>query len=421
MTIRLLEPGVFHSGRVLALVFVMAGITLAFAREIPAEKNPSSEDFMEVPTIKWTFKTKAPLFASPIVNGNLIYIGGLDSILYAIDMETGQEKWRFRTQGEIRSDICIGNDRLYLNGGDGKLYALNKSTGKLQWTFQTKGERKYDFADYFHAAPVWKDGMIYLGSGDGYLYALNADSGTCIWSFYAGDIIHTTPAVDNDKIFFGSFNGYIYALAKANGELIWKFKTVGHRYFPQGEVQGSPAVSNNLVIVGARDYNVYALDQNSGFCHWNKAFARGWGLSNQIQDSILYTGTADERILIASDPETGKVLWNIEMEFLVFGNNAYSNNLLYIGTTNGKLHGINKLTGEKLWSFETETYRNNRSGYFKPDGTYRDDIYTIIKSNEQFLEVECELGGIFSTPYVSRDNIVFSSTNGTLYCLKRSH
>jgi eukaryotic-like serine/threonine-protein kinase len=54
-------------------------------------------------------------------------------------------------------------------------------------------------------------------------------------------------------IFFGSFNGYIYALKTFNGELVWKFKTVGHQYFPKGEVQGSPSVFNGLVFVGARD------------------------------------------------------------------------------------------------------------------------------------------------------------------------
>jgi len=219
------------------------------------------------------------------------------------------------------------------------------------------------------------------------------------------------------KIFFGGFDGYVYALNLSTGKLLWKFKTVGHRYFPAGEVQGSPTVFHNLVFIGARDYNVYALDQDYGFCHWNKAFTHGWGLTNSIQDSILYIGSSDERISIAAVPETGKELWNVKMEFLVFGNFAYSKNNLYVGTTNGKLHALKKTSGEKLWSYETETYLLNRFKYFKPDDSYRDDIYSIIKSNEQFLEVECELGGVFSTPYFSNDILLFSSTNGPLYCL----
>ena len=205
-----------------------------------------------------------------------------------------------------------------------------------------------------------------------------------------------------------------------SGKLIWKFKTVGHHFFPGGEVQGSPEVYKNLVFVGARDYNVYTLDQDKGFCHWNKAFTRGWGLNNNIHDSVLYMGTADERTLIAVHPETGFELWKIEMEFLVFGNNAYSESMLYVGTTNGKLHAIDKYTGKIIWSFETVSFKKNRHKYFKSDGSYRDDIYSIIKSNEQFLDVECELGGIFTTPVISNGNILFTSTDGTLYCLKNS-
>jgi len=388
--------------------------------QIPlSNKSQSISDFEAVPKVKWIFETNFPIFSSPIVNEDLVYFGGVDSILHAIDVHLGQEKWRFRTKGEIRSTPLIDGNRVILNGGDGSLYMLDKKNGDILWRFNTECERKYDFADYFHSSPVINAGIIYFGSGDSNFYAINSETGQLVWSFKTGNIIHTTPAICNDKIFFGSFDGFVYALKLNNGELIWKFKTVGHRFFPIGEVQGSPAVTKNLVLIGARDFNVYAIDQEKGFCHWNKSFIKGWGLNNNIHDSILYIGTADERVLIAADPKTGMEFWKKNMEFLIFGNNAYSKNLLYVGTTIGKLHGISILDGEKLWSFETSSYKENRFKYFKSDDTYRDDIYSIIKSNEQFLDVECELGGIFSTPYIGNNIIIFSSTNGILYCLNK--
>jgi outer membrane protein assembly factor BamB len=339
--------------------------------------------------------------------------------LYAIDIANGKEIWRFRTNGEIRSDVCIKDDEIYLNGGDGFLYKLSKKNGEVIWKFSTNGERKYDFADYFHSTPVLENSIIYFGSGDGNLYAVNSETGLMKWKFKSGNVIHTKPAISKNNIFFGSFDGYVYALNLKNGEISWKFKTVGHLYFPSGEVQGSPSVFNNSVFIGARDYNFYALDQEKGYCHWNKAFTKGWALNNNVHDSTLYIGSADERVLIAADPETGKEYWKKNMEFLVFGNIAFSESMLYIGTTIGKLHGIDINSGDKIWSFETDNYKDNRFKYFKPDDKYRDDIYSIIKSNEQFLNVECELGGIFSTPYINNDIIIFSSTNGNLYCLKR--
>ncbi len=94
-------------------------------------------------------------------------------------------------------------------------------------------------------------------------------------------------------------------------------------------------------------------------------------------------------------------------------------NRLALILTISKLHGIDLKTVNKIWSFETESYLENRSKYFKPDDSYRDDINSLIKSNEHYLEVECELGGIFSTPAITQNQIIFSSTNGTIYCLKR--
>ncbi|MGE0021525.1 MAG: PQQ-binding-like beta-propeller repeat protein [Draconibacterium sp.] len=382
-------------------------------------KSSLNKDFDELPKIKWEFKTSKPIFSSPVISENTVYSGANDSILYAIDIESGNEKWKFRTNGEIRSNVCIDGDYLYLNGGDGTIYKLEKQTGKEVWKFETKGEKKVDFADYFHSTPLLHNQTIYFGSGDGYFYAVDVKKGKQIWKFKTGNAVHTTPAIASDKVFFGSFDGFVYALDLLNGNLVWKFKTVGHKYFPTGDVNGSPTVYKDKVFIGARDYNFYAIDVEKGFCHWNKAFFRGWALNSSVSDSVLYIGSADERVLIAADPKTGAEFWKTNMEFLVFGNNAYSETLLYVGTTNGKLQAFSKLTGKYIWSFETETYKNNRQKYFKSDGTYRDDIYSIIKSNEQFLDVECELGGIFSTPVIHENYLIFTSTNGSLYCLER--
>jgi outer membrane protein assembly factor BamB len=379
----------------------------------------SAGDFKHLPELLWTHSTASPIYGSPVVNGNTIYVGGNDSILRALDLNSGRESWRFQTNGQIRSTVCLDSVMLFLNGGDGNLYALNLKDGSQVWTFKTDGERKYDFADYFHSTPVLQNGTVYVGSGDGNFYAINSMDGKLLWKFHSEDIIHTTAAISGDKIFFGSFDGYVYALNIANGKLVWKLKTVGQRFFPKGEVQGSPTVFGGLVFIGARDFNVYAIDQEKGYCHWNKSFPKGWGLCNTINDSVLYIGTADERRSIATDPATGAEFWNKPMEFLVFGNSVYSDSMLYVGTTIGKLHGISLQTGTKMWTFATNSYLLARSKYFKSDDSYRDDIYSIIKSNEQFLEVEEELGGIFSTPAISGDKIIFTSTDGKVYCLTR--
>ncbi len=375
------------------------------------------EEINKTPSLNWKFSSPDPVFSSPVIFADIVFAGGDDSIFRALELENGNSLWEFKTNGRIRSAPLIENNLIYLNGGDGTLYCLNME-GKVIWSAVAGDESLYDFADYHQSSPVLFDNTIYFGLGDGFIYAVDSEYGNIKWKFETGGPVHSTPAIDNNKLFAGSFDGYVYALNISDGSLVWKFKTAGHRYFPLGEVQGSPAVNDELVFIGARDYNVYAIDKEKGYCHWNNSYKKGWVLSNTFKDSVLYMAGADERILSAADPESGIKKWSRDMEFLMFGKPAFSDDMLYIGTTIGKLHGISKATGFEIWTFSTDGYKQNRLKYFKEDDTYRDDIYSIIKSNEQFLEVEIELGGIFSTPVLYNQYIIFTSTEGKVYCLK---
>ncbi len=365
--------------------------------------------------LRWKFNTKAPLFASPAGNGTLVFFGSTDSVFYAVNSSNGKEAWRFRTGGAIRSTALLQNQFLYFISGDGFLYCLD-TAGSLQWKFQG-GETTYDFADYHQSSPVMSNGRLFAGMGNGNLYAIDPVNGKGCWTFKTGGPIHGTPACDDSTIYFGSFDGNVYAVDLNDGTQRWKFKTVGHAYFPKGEVQGSPAMVNNSIVIGARDYNVYAIDKKKGVASWNKVFTRGWVLSNTIHDSTLYLAGADERILAAFDVNTMKEKWKRNMELLMFGHPAFEGTTLYIGTTIGKLHAVDAITGKDKWVYNTDAYTNNHLRYFKPDDIYRDDIYSIIKSNEQFLEAQVELGGIFSTPLVEKLQVFFTSTDGSLYCL----
>ena len=381
------------------------------------EKAPLPPDLRQLPDLAWKYSLKAPVYASPVISESTVYFGGLDSVFYALDLVTGKVKWTFRTRGEIRSTCAVRDQMVCFASGDGKLYCLDKS-GKLLWSFKIQSDKKEDFADYFQSSPVFHKNTFYFGSGDGFVYAVNASDGSLKWKYLTGGVVHARPAIGNGNLYIGSFDGFVYAFALADGKLKWKFKTVGHRFFPRGEVQGNPVFFSGLVLVGTRDYNVYAIDAENGYCHWNKAFLKGWVLSATLHDSLLYLAGADERMISAVDPVTGQTIMKKDMEFLQFGNPAFSQNMMYAGLTNGKVYGLDKKTGDKVWTFTTEGYQKNRMKYFKEDDSYRDDIYNIITSNEQFVEVEQELGGIFSSPAITMGYLVFTSTEGSVYCLK---
>ena len=376
-----------------------------------------------MPTLEWKFSTNAPILSTPVISQDVVYTGSLDSTLYAVQIRTGKLKWKFKTGGEIRSTVLIHDQKLFLYSGDATMYSIEESTGKLLWVFKTKGgllgDRRYDFADYFQSSPVYDNGRIYFGSGDGRIYSLDATTGSLVWSFKTNGIVHTTPALYKDRIIVGSFDGHLYALGKDHGDLLWKFKTVGHRYFPDGEVQGMPVVMNDLVYFGARDYNLYAIDAMDGFAHWNKSFPFGWAMALTPRDSVIYTGTSDDRALVAIDGASGKELWRTDTKFNMFGSCSYSKSMAYVGTLMGKLLAIDLNGGEIKWVFLTEGYRANHSKFFKADDTFREDIAKILRTPGDLIGMEYELGAIFSSPAISNEYLIITTTEGLVYSFKR--
>jgi outer membrane protein assembly factor BamB len=97
-----------------------------------AQKN-STADFEKAPVVKWKFSIKQPLFSSPVISEGTVYVAGLDSTLYALELSTGNVKWKLKTNGELRSTVAVDGTKLYLLGGNGVLSCIDKNTGKPIW------------------------------------------------------------------------------------------------------------------------------------------------------------------------------------------------------------------------------------------------------------------------------------------------
>lgn len=371
---------------------------------------------------RWTFTARGPFIGSAAAADGLIFAGSLDSTLYAVDASDGSLRWTHRTKGPIRSTPCIDGATVILNAG-GDLVALNVKDGSVRWRFRTKGEKIYSpyaYADYYHSSPVVAGGTVFFGSGDGHLYAVRSTNGTLLWKFNTGDVVHATPAVDSAQVYVGSFNGTMYAVRRSNGKEVWRFKTVGHRFFPKGEVQGSAVMSNGVVFFGARDYNVYALDAANGFAHWNRTFPRGWALSHTIDGSTLFTGTSDDDVIVAFEAATGTERWRTDVRFNTFGRGMVRDSLLTIGTLLGQVLTLDTRTGRIVSTFKTDGFTNNHARFFThPDSISKERFYSIVQDPEGYIRGLYALGAIFSDIIAWKDDVIVSSTDGNIYCLRR--
>ena len=82
----------------------------------------------ESASLLWKFKTGEGVYSSPAVHRDVIYLGGRDGVLYALDSSTGEEKWRYQPGSFIRSSPCMPKP----DGSSGSLH-YQKVLNLLRW------------------------------------------------------------------------------------------------------------------------------------------------------------------------------------------------------------------------------------------------------------------------------------------------
>jgi len=127
-------------------------------------------------TVRWVYPTELPLGNSPTLTNNILYVGGYDRRIHAINASDGKLKsgWTFYEAGAgFETNPMVVNNTVYAGNRDGYFYALDANTGTLKWRFQTNGPILFSAA--------YKDNTLYFASNDSYAYAVNATTGQQVW------------------------------------------------------------------------------------------------------------------------------------------------------------------------------------------------------------------------------------------------
>lgn len=389
--------------------------------------------------VKWKFPTGDRVISSPVCQDKVLYFGGDDGNIYAVDAENGRQIWKRPTGGPVPSTPAIANGTVYAGSYDGKFYALNALTGTIRWKFATGGERRFeakgihgleprtqtmaDQYDVFLSSPVIAQGAVYFGSGDGHLYALDAASGELRWKFKTGDVIHASPAYADGVLYVGSWDSFFYAVDAATGKEKWRFHG-GEDPLIHNQVgfQSSAAVVNGVVYVGCRDSNLYALDAATGQEKWRFNNAMSWVISSPaVTQGKVFFATSDSSLYHVADAVTGKPVLQQQDKAYMFSSPTVVGDVVLTGVLNGTLEARDLKSGEVLWDFQTETSKENKGWVLTADRKFNEPLLfhspwreaPVVATEKQF-----NIGAIFSTPLVVNGVVYFGSTDGNLYAVE---
>ncbi|HEU5402921.1 MAG TPA: PQQ-binding-like beta-propeller repeat protein, partial [Terriglobales bacterium] len=155
---------------------------------------------------KWAYNNKGSwVIVSPAVHDGKVYFATSDSALFhALDAATGAPSFSLAFTWPMFSSPAIAGNTLYIGSHEGKLTAIDLATQKVAWTFQTDASKENGprytnadgkpnyraaFADFFYDnVIIGIDGMFSVGA------------------------ILSSPVLDGNTIYFGSTDGNLYAL-----------------------------------------------------------------------------------------------------------------------------------------------------------------------------------------------------------------
>lgn len=285
------------------------------------------------------------IYASPVVAGDVVLVGGYNGVLYAVDPETRQKVWEFST-----GDGIVAPPALLLEAEepepppgptDAATPTPTPSATQASMSEMDDASRRVE--------------SIIVTSSDGVVYALNAD-GVEQWRFETGDKVWSMPVIHEDVAFFGSLDNNIYAVAVRNtgrhraGEEVWRFET-------DGAVAATPLVLNGTVYIGSFDRSFYALDAFSGQHEWPAPFQAGnWFWSTAISDgTTIYVASLDGN-LYALDAGNGVEKWRFETEYPIVSTPALVPQGIVVATDNGDVYLVRTSDGSMISDFSVRDH-----------------------------------------------------------------
>ncbi len=343
--------------------------------------------------VTWRFKTGGAVRATPVLLDDVVYLGSLDSVFYAIDAGTGMERWRYRTPNPIFTTAAVDGDILCFESGN-SLFGMTLQ-GEWKWEVRLTEAavvNQHDEWDYFHSSPLAVDGIAYVGTVDGGLVGVDMATGAVVFraQTQSRSSVKTRPAVFNGRVYFGNWDGVFYSYDLGTGALSWQYDTRNDKtYGWVNAIVTDPVVWNGSVYFAGRSCFLYSLNPETGALNWRFHDPNDmWLLGGPtLSEGMLFIGSSLQNFVQAFDPSTGAKCWLQGVDYRVNGAPLVDGDCVFFGTEHitenlGSLYALDRLTGKPL----------NR------------------------LPMD---GPVYSSPVCDKGTLYFGSENGWVYAVDR--
>jgi outer membrane protein assembly factor BamB len=312
----------------------------------------------------WSYSFGGPLNHAPLRVGDILVAAPAEAPLAGLRAETGELAWEFDPGVRIWDRAYASDgERIYVGIEGGRLVALAPDRGETLW--------QADLGINTQIPPLPLNGVVYVSttfvgtaltgnpSGKAVLFALDAANGDVLWEFESGNYILQTAFLFKETIYVaGSYDdpaevdegGHmrLYALNASDGSVRWSYEST------DGYPKQLYATAYAVAYVAYQDFAV-GVDAENGELLWRRDTGN-WVPTLSGSGDIIYYGSANT-VVHAVNTFSGEAVWQYNIPEgtfnYVIGAPVPTGNELIFLTQQGDVAGLNRQTGELIWSLQT--------------------------------------------------------------------
>jgi outer membrane protein assembly factor BamB len=192
----------------------------------------------------WTAHT-GRRFTSPVIaDGDVLYAGGVDRKVYAIDLSSGATRWSSRLSGIVAGGVLASGDTLFAatSRPDGKVFALERDTGKRIWRTSTGA---------IGAPLALVRGVLVAATQRGMVLGINPRTGEIAWRQRLGTSRVAPAAAGDDALVVATVDS-LFRLLVTDGRVTHRLPSPGTVMSPWLSLAGG-------LVAGTTDSLVFSI------------------------------------------------------------------------------------------------------------------------------------------------------------------
>ena len=309
----------------------------------------------------WRYATAGPIVATPVAQGKNLLVASADGTLYALDLTSGSVLWTLDTEGSIGAAPALGAAAL----GEGRRPTMVVVAGDDGIVRAREADIEIEAVAWVspvgtrvRSSPVVleDEGLVVVASSDGRVTALSLGDGSPVWSYPKGERglgpISADLAASDGVVYVGTEEGELHVLDALTGETRCSTDL-------SAPIAANPIVSDGVVYVPTRANTIYAFP--AGTCSGTApdrlplyVTETPVEVAPAIVGDTMYLPAG--RFLYALDLVDYTHRWSPEtvaMEAEITAAPVVDSSIVYFGTRDGLMVGVDAVTGRELFRWQT--------------------------------------------------------------------